>query len=88
MPVKGFLPEGYRLRTHRVTEGVAKTGEISPKGTVSHIESWDGRVAAEVAPVGLRYEFSVSTGRLRQLTFKEMVERGYFILGKGPKGHV
>jgi hypothetical protein len=72
--------------TNRVVEGVAKTGEVSPKGTVAHIEDWDGRVAAEANPSAMHYALSVSTGRLRRLTFQEMVDKGYFILGYGPKG--
>lgn len=79
-----YLPQGYKNRKHLVTEGVAKTGEVSPKGTVTHAEHWDGRVAADVQMVTMRYEYSAKTGRFRQLTFKELVERGYFIIGKGP----
>lgn len=73
-------------RKNRVVEGVARTGEISPKGTVAHIEDWEGRVAAEANPSSMHFALSVSTGELRRLTFQEMVDRGYFILGYGPKG--
>ena len=83
-----WLAEGYKLRKHRTTEGVASTGEISPKGTVSHVEDWEGRIAAEAAPGGLHWGYSVSTGLYRPLTFKELVEKGYFIIGKGPQNHV
>lgn len=79
-----FLPSGYNKRKHRTVEGVARTGEVSPQGTVAHTEDWDGRVAADVRLVTMRYEYSKSTGRIRQLSFKELVDRGYFILGKGP----
>lgn len=82
-----WLPEGYKLRKHRVTEGVAESGEVSPKGTVSHIEDWEGRIAAEAAPAAQHYEYSISTGKLRRLTFREMVDRGYFIITKGPVNH-
>lgn len=81
-------PGQLRLKksTNRTVEGIAKTGEISPKGTVAHIEDWEGRIAAEANPTSMHFEYSVSTGRLRRLTFQEMVDRGYFILGYGPKG--
>ena len=43
----------FNQRTHTVTEGVASTGQVSPKGTVSHREHFDGRVDAKatVKPV-------------------------------------
>lgn len=80
-----FLKEGYKQSTRRVVEGVATTGEISPKGTVAHTEDWEGRIQAEAAPSAMRY-IRDPDGTIRKMTFKEMVERGYFILGSGPKG--
>ena len=79
-----FFKEGYKQSTNKIVEGRAATGEVSPKGLVSHTESWDGRVAANVAPAGIRY---IKEGdSFRPMTFAEMVERGYFIVGTGPKG--
>ena len=37
-------------RHNVVTEGVAKTGQVSPKGTVAHREWFDGRVDAKASP--------------------------------------
>lgn len=79
------LPSGYKVRKHYVTDGIARSGEVSPKGTVTHAEDWEGRVSAHVLPGTQRWLWDGR--RLRQMTFKEMVERGYFILGKGPVGH-
>ena len=45
-----YLPEGYAKRTRSKTEGVAKTGKTSTKGTVTHTEHWDGSVDATVRP--------------------------------------
>jgi hypothetical protein len=46
----------YNQRTNTVTEGVASTGQISPKGTVAHREHFDGRVDAHanVQPVTVK----------------------------------
>ena len=41
-------------RTNTVVTGVAKTGQISPKGTVVQTEHWDGRMDATVAPAPIR----------------------------------
>ena len=43
----------FDQRTNVVTEGIAKTGQVSDKGTVSHREHFDGRVDAKarVTPV-------------------------------------
>ncbi len=43
----------FDQRTNVVTEGVAATGQISEKGTVSHREHFDGRMDAKarVRPV-------------------------------------
>jgi len=36
--------------TNTVTEGVATTGQLSPRGTVTHTEHWDGHIDATVTP--------------------------------------
>ena len=80
-----YLPSNYKSSTTRKVDGRAKTGEVSPQGLVAHTEDWEGRIAADVAPGTVRY-IRDPDGTWRKMTFKEMVERGYFILGKGPKG--
>ena len=80
-----YMPSDYKKRTHKVVTGVAKTGEISPKGVVTHTETWDDRVKAEVGPAGIRY-LREPDGTVRPLTFQEQVDRGYFIVGRGPIG--
>jgi len=72
--------------TNSVVEGIAKTGEISPKGLVEHIESWDGRVEAVVKPTTDHYVYFKSTGELRKKTLKELIDEGKFWVGKGPTG--
>jgi hypothetical protein len=79
-----LLPSGYRLRQNTKVEGRAKTGEISKQGLVAHTEDWDGRLKASAAPAAIRY-IKTSDG-VRPMTMQEMIERGYFIVGKGPKG--
>ncbi len=81
-----YLPEGYKKRTNRVVTGIAKTGEVSSKGTVAHTSHWDDRVDAEVAPAGIHYGLSKSTGEIRPLTYAEQVEKGYIVPGRGPVG--
>ena len=81
-----YLPEGYQKRTNRVVTGIAKTGEVSLKGTVAQIEHWDDRMDAEVAPAGIHYGLSVSTGEVRPRTYKEQVDKGYIVPGRGPVG--
>lgn len=81
----GFLKEGYKQSTRKTVDGRATTGEVSRKGLVAHTESWDGRIHAEAAPAGIRL-VADPDGTIRPMTFKESVERGYFILGRGPKG--
>ena len=80
-----YLPSGYKKRTHKVVTGVARTGEVSAKGIVTHVETWDDRVAATVSPAGMRY-IRDPDGTIRPMTFKEQVDRGYFIPGRGPIG--
>lgn len=82
-----YLPSDYKHKRHKRVSGVAKTGEISPLGTVTHTEDWEGRIQAEAAPSAMRY-IRDPDGTIRRMTLKEMVDRGYFILGKGPKGNV
>lgn len=83
--MRKFLYLAKNKRQHTVTEGIARTGEISPKGVVSHTEDWDGRIRADVGPTPIRYVVEPD-GRIRPMTFKEMVDKGYFIIGKGPVG--
>ena len=80
-----YLPSGYKNRTNRVVTGISKTGEMSPKGTVTHTETWDDRVAALARPAGIHY-LQEPDGHIRPLTFTEMVDRGYFTVGRGPLG--
>jgi len=40
----------FATRQNVVTEGIAKTGQVSPKGTVAHREWFDGRVDAKASP--------------------------------------
>lgn len=79
-----YLPSGYKNRKHAVTTGVAKTGEVSPKGTVTHTEDWEGRVAADVAPAQIHLVVDPD-GSIRNMTHEERLERGYFIPGRGPR---
>ena len=79
-----LLPSNYRLRENTKVEGRAKTGEVSKKGLVAHTEDWEGRLRAAAAPSAIRY-IKTPDG-FRPMTMKEMIDRGYFILGKGPKG--
>jgi len=71
-------------KTHNTTvEGVAKTGEISPQGTVTHIEDREGRVQGIAAPSTIRY-IRLPDGTIRRKTMKEMIADGQFIIGVGP----
>ena len=80
-----YLAKIKRGATHTRVEGIAKSGEISPKGVVAHTEDWEGRVAAAAAPSAIRY-IREPDGHIRPMTFKEMVDRGYFIVARGPTG--
>lgn len=80
-----YLPSGYKKRTNRIVTGIAKSGEVSPKGTVAHTSHWDDRVDAEVAPAGIHY-LREPDGHIRPLTFNEMVAKRYFVVGRGPVG--
>jgi len=78
-----YLPSDYKKRRNTVVTGEARTGEVSPKGLVSHTEDWEGRVQAQAAPATLRLVRNPD-GTLRNMTFQEMVDRGFFIAGRGP----
>jgi hypothetical protein len=80
-----YLPSDYKKRRNTVVTGEARTGEISPKGLVSHTEDWEGRIQAAAAPSAVRM-IQNPDGTLRPMTFREMVDRGYFIVSKGPTG--
>jgi hypothetical protein len=73
----------YAKKTNTVVEGVAKTGEISPKGTVAHTEDLEGRVAVLAAPATIRWVRDPD-GTLRPKTMKEMIRDGQFLIGVGP----
>ncbi len=45
-----YLPENYKQSTNTTVEGIAVTGQVSPKGTVEHTEHWDGRIDATAKP--------------------------------------
>lgn len=75
----------YRQKTNTTVEGVSKTGEVSPKGVVAHTEDWEGRVAATAGPAGIHL-IRDPDGHIRKMTFSELVEHGYFIVGRGPAG--
>ena len=44
----------FDQRNNVVVEGVAKTGQVSPKGTVAHREWFDGQVDANARPRPVR----------------------------------
>lgn len=67
-------------------EGIAKTGEISPLGTMEHIENDEGNVEVVAAPSTTHYVYYKSTGELRKKTLKELIDEGKFYVGKGPTG--
>ena len=72
-------------KTHTTVDGRAKSGEVSPQGLVAHTEDWQGRIRAKAAPSTIRY-IKTPDG-IRPMTMAEMIGRGYFIVGKGPKGY-
>jgi hypothetical protein len=80
-----YLPSGYKKRSRTIIEGRARSGEISPKGLVSHTEYWDDSVKVKAVPGTVRVVVEPD-GRLRNMTMAEMLERGSFFLGKGPSG--
>ena len=71
--------------TNTVTEGRAKTGEVSTKGLVTHRESWDGTTAVVAQPNAIHYVYD-DEGEFRPMTMDEMIAKGYFIVGSGPGG--
>ena len=90
---RGWQPVAKRVfyiarlgrKTHTTVEGRAKSGEVSPQGLVAHTEDWQGRIRAKAAPSTIRY-IKTPDG-IRPMTMAEMIGRGYFIVGKGPKGY-
>ncbi len=72
-------------RTNTITEGRAKTGEVSTKGLVSHREEWDGTTAVLAQPNTIHYVYD-DYGEFRPMTMPEMIAKGYFVLGRGPRG--
>ena len=71
-------------KLNTTVEGRAKTGEVSTKGLVSHVERWDGRTAVTAQPAPMHYVYN-DAGEIRPMTMPEMIAKGYFILGKGPR---
>lgn len=45
-----FLPEHYKKKTRIRVDGLAATGQVSPQGTVTHRDHWDGSMDAIVTP--------------------------------------
>ena len=80
-----YLPSGYKRSNVTRIEGRARSGEVAQQGLVSHTEHWDGRISANVQRSTVRY-VRERDGRIRPMTFKEMVAKGYFIVGRGPSG--
>ncbi len=72
-------------KTNTVTVGRAKTGEVGPKGLVSETETRDDRVSAVAAPSTIHYCYD-DDGNFRKLTMMEMIAKGYFVIGRGPRG--
>ena len=52
-PGRALNLDPFDQRTNTITDGIASTGQMSPKGTVAHTEHFDGRVdaTASVRPV-------------------------------------
>ncbi len=57
-----LLREGYKTSTQSTIEGVAKTGQVSDKGTVEQVEHWSGRVDAVVRPKALGLKLTTVDG--------------------------
>lgn len=81
-----YLPNGFKDRTNTITEGQAESGEISPKGLVSHTEDWEGRISARVQPATVRVRWDPTIRKWRLKTMQELIDEGLFIVGKGPRG--
>ncbi len=71
--------------TNTTIEGRAKTGEVGPKGLVTHREVWDGSTAVVAQPGTIHYCYD-DDGNFRKLTMVEMMAKGYFVIGRGPIG--
>lgn len=75
----------YRQATNTTVEGIAGSGQVSPKGLVAHTEDSEGRISVTAAPSAIRY-IREPDGTVRPMTLKEMVDRGYFHVASGPTG--
>ncbi len=86
-PVKRvfFFPSGYKKRKNTTVAGAASTGEVSPKGLVTHTEDWEGRVEATAMPSTIHLK-RLPDGRVVLKSHKEMIEEGTYVLGLGPAG--
>lgn len=51
-----YLPQGYKNRVRWRRKGVAKTGQVSPKGWTAQGEHWDGRESAKAAPTPIDFK--------------------------------
>ena len=71
-------------KSNRTVEGRAKTGEVSPKGLVTHVERWNGATAATAQPAPMHWVYN-DDGEVRPMTMPEMIAKGYFIVGRGPR---
>lgn len=80
-----FLPTDYAKRKRLKVEGVAKSGEVSPRGTVEHEEDWEGRVSATAKPATLHLK-RLPDGRVVPKTMQELIAEGKFVVGLGPTG--
>ena len=58
---------------------------MSPKGLVTHREDWEGRVAVVAEPNAIHYVYT-DAGEFRPMTMPEMIAKGYFFIGTGPRG--
>ena len=57
-----YLPSNYRDRTKSTTVGVAKTGQVAPKGTVTSTEHWNGSVDCTVRPRAVTMRVKATIG--------------------------
>jgi hypothetical protein len=80
-----YLMRYKRGATHTTVEGIARTGQVSPRGIVAHTEDQEGRIAAHIGPSAIRY-IREPDGHIRPMTIREMIDRGYFLVASGPTG--
>ena len=71
-------------KLHTTVEGRAKTGEVAPRCLVTNVESWDGTTSATAQPAPMHYVYN-DDGEIRPMTMLEMIDKGYFIIGRGPR---